>query len=268
MNSLFEGSIGKYLRTTILAVSLLVGIFVVVEIIAAVIGLHYIGAGITPTDTIVVSGHGEAYGIPDIATFDFSVISDKATVLAAQADASAKINTITNYLVSAGVSKSDIQTSGYSVSPQYTYGSTLCPPGGVTSCLPGKQVLIGYEVDQTTTVKVRDTSKAGDLLSAVGSQGASDVSNLTFTFDSPDSVQEQARNNAITDAQGKANTLAKSLGVSLVRVVSFSENVGGVVPPTPYGLVRTEVASAPVAPTISPGENMVTDDVSITYEIR
>jgi uncharacterized protein YggE len=130
----------------------------------------------------------------DVESFDF--VSDGTT---------AKINAITAYLTSAGIDKKDIQTSDYSVSPQYDYSQAVCPAAstnGVTIyCPPGKQTLKGYEVRQTTTIKVRDTAKAGDLLAGVGSKGATEVSSLAFTFDNPDTVQDQARNDAIGNAK-------------------------------------------------------------------
>ena len=48
--------------------------------------VRYVGAGITPGNTISISGYGEAVAVPDIATFSFSVVSEKQTVAAAQAD--------------------------------------------------------------------------------------------------------------------------------------------------------------------------------------
>ena len=190
--------------------------------------------------------------MPDIATFNFSVVSDKATVADAQADATAKSNAITAYLTGAGVDTKDIQTSGYSINPQYTYQNAVCPQtvvmptnadecpvfrvgsvgsgasSGAVRVLPAWQAtLTGYEVSQSTTVKVRDTSKAGELLAGVGSKGATEVSGLAFTFDDPTAVQTAARNKAIADAKSKAEALASQLGVSLVRVVSFNENQGG-----------------------------------------
>ncbi|HEV7449729.1 MAG TPA: SIMPL domain-containing protein [Candidatus Paceibacterota bacterium] len=228
--------------------------------------LRYVGAGITPGNTISVSGYGESYSTPDIATFSFSVVSEKSTVAAAQSDATAKANATLAYLKSAGVADKDIQTSGYSINPQYDYMSTACVNG---NCGSGRQVLRGYEVRQSTTVKVRDTSKAGDILAGIGDKGATEVSGLQFTFDDPQQGQVEARGKAITDAKSKANELAKELGVSIVRVVSFSESAGGT--PTPmYAKLDMAAGSAVAqsAPDISVGQNKVTDNVSVTYEIR
>lgn len=268
----FEGPTGERLHKALLVTVIVLGVFLAAQALAAVKGLRYIGAGITAANTINVSGHGEVLAAPDIATFSFSVVSNKSTVAAAQADATAKQNAVSDYLGGAGVDKKDLQTSGYSVQPQYSYQKSVCPQvmsvgGAPVYCPPGKSVLTGYEVRQSTTVKVRDTAKAGDLLVGVGTKGATEVSGLQFTFDDPTGVQAQARGKAIDDAKAKAKVLAKQLGVTLVRVVSFSESGGGYSPQPMYASMGA-AESKVVAPDISVGENKTSVDVSVTYEIR
>ena len=74
---------------------------------------------------------------------------------------------------------------------------------------------------------------------------------------------------AIADAKSKAQALATQLGVSLVRVVSFTENAGGGYPrPVAYAMASGATDVKAVAPDISVGQNNTTDDVTITYEIR
>ena len=103
----------------------------------------------------------------------------------------------------------------------------------------------------------------------MGSKGASNVSGLSLTVADQDALQVQARDKAIAQAQGKAQELAKSLGVSLVRVVGFNENQNG--GPVYYAKASAgmalEAAPAP-APAIPTGQNKITDDVTLTYEIR
>ena len=252
------------MRKALFATVVVLGMFLAVQVAAGVMGFRYIGAGVAATNTITVQGHGEMLAVPDIATFTYSVVSLKATPEAAQSDAAAKQNATGDYLKAAGVDKKDIQTSGYSVQPRYEYQQIVCI---AYPCPGGKQVLKGYEVRQTTTVKVRDTAKAGDLLAGVGGKGVTEVSGLNFTFDDPTAVQAQARGKAIADAKAKADLLAKQLGVTLVRVVSFSEN--GTMPgprPMMYGVAAAEPKT--VAPDISVGQNTLVNDVSVTYEIR
>lgn len=75
---------------------------------------------------------------------------------------------------------------------------------------------------------------------------------------------------AIADAQSKAQALAKQLGVRLVRIVSFSENNGSYPSPVMYAMNASTGATAPkaAAPDISTGEQKVTDNVTVTYEIE
>jgi uncharacterized protein YggE len=263
----FEGPTGEKLRKALFATVVVLAVFLAIQVISGVMGLRYIGAGVAAANTIVVSGHGENVAVPDIATFTFAVVSDKITVADAQADATAKANAVTTYLKGAGIDAKDIQTTDYSVQPQYDYINQACTNG---FCPGGKQVLRGYEVRQTTTIKVRDIAKAGDLLAGVGGKGATEVSGLNFTFDDPTAVQTGARDKAIADAKQKAEVLAKQLGVSLVRVVAFNESSGGGYPrPLSYSTAAgNQAKDAAVAPEISVGQNKVTDDVSVTYEIR
>ena len=121
---------------------------------------------------------------------------------------------------------------------------------------------------QTTTVKVRDTAKAGDLLTGVGTKGATEVSGLNFTFDDPNKLQDDARGKAIADAKTKADELAKQLGVRLVRIISFNENGGGYPGPMYSKVIGMGGDVAQSAPEISVGQNKVTSNVSVTYEIR
>ena len=274
----FEGPTGEKLRKALLVTVSVLALFLLIQTIGSVMGWKYVGSGVAATNTISVSGHGEMLAVPDIAMFTFSVVSDKATVADAQADATAKANAVSDYLKAQKINQKDIQTTDYSVNPQYDYQNSVCPAvtpaagnGAPTAvyCPPGKQVLRGYEVRQTTTVKVRDTKVAGDLLAGVGGKGATEVSGLNFTFDDPTGIASQARDKAIADAKQKAESLAKSLGVSLVRVTSFSENGSGTPRPMAYTTTGNQAMdSKAVAPEISTGQNKLTDDVSITYEIR
>ena len=267
----------------------MLALFLLVGTAGELRGYRYIGAGITPTDTIDVSGEGEVFAVPDTAEFSFTVQETASDVATAQANATKKSNDIIDYLKQQGIADKDIQTTDYNVNPHYEYQNAVCPlqagasggssGGGVASpnviigtpiyCPPGKQTITGYDVSQTVDVKVHDTSKAGTLLSGVGTRGVSTVSGLTFTVADEDALQAQARDKAIADAQAKAQALAKSLGVSLVGIVNYNENTGGSPVPmfakAPGGAALETAAPAPEIPT---GQNKITSDVSITYEIR
>lgn len=243
-------------------------LFLFIATIGEFKSLRFIGSGVAATNTISVSGDGEVFAVPDMATFSVTIQEEAKDVKAAQDVATKKGNDIIAYLKKGGIDEKDIQTTDYSIYPQYDYINAVCSGG---YCPPGKQTLRGFQVSQTLTVKVRDTKKAGDLLSGVGSRGVSSVSGLSFTIDNQDMLEAEARDEAIAKAKAKAEVLAKSLGVRIVRVVGFSEGGGG--GPLYYAKAMSMEADgrggvAPPSPEIPVGQNKITSNVTVTYEIR
>lgn len=253
-------AVGKALYLGVILMCLL-ATFVATKIVTEVIAWTE-GDGTYPSNVISVTGEGEVVAVPDVAEFSFSVNEKGATVEAAQNTASTKMNAAIDYLKKAGVEEKDIDTTGYNAYPEYQY--TTCT--GVV-CV-NDQKLIGYQVSQTITVTVRDTAKAGELLSGVGSAGISNISGLSFKIDDPEKFKQEARLMAIEKAKAQAEVLAKGLGVKLKGVVSFSEDSG----PYAYGMggdARMEMAvKSSVAPQLPAGEEKVTSKVYVTYEIR
>jgi uncharacterized protein YggE len=264
----------RAMAATALAV---LALFLLVGTIAELKSINYIGSGVAATNTISVDGQGEVFAVPDTATFDFTVDETAKDVATAQASATTKSNAVIDYLKGQGIADTDIQTTDYNVNPQYSYQQGVCAPpaplpgGGVqpSYCTSGKQTITGYEVSQTVSVKVHDTSKAGALLSGVGSKGVSNVSGLSLTVSNQDALTIQARDKAIQDAKAKAEVLAGSLGVQLVRIVGYSENGNS---PVYYAKAMSAGAAmdstAAPAPQIPTGQNKITSNVSVTYEIR
>ncbi len=247
----------------------MLGMFLLVLTVSSLKQYHYIGSGVSASNTITVSGDGEVFAVPDTATFSVTVQEEAKEAKAAQEVATKKGNDIKAYLKSEGIDEKDIQTTDYSLYPQYDYINGTCTQG---YCQPGKQTLRGFQVSETLTVKVRDTKKAGDLLAGVGSKGASSVSGLNFTIDDQDKLDAEARDKAIAKAKEKAEALADALGVGIVRVVGFSENGGDgrmyYAKTMSVGMGGAVDAAMPPSPEIAVGQNKITSNVTITYEIR
>ena len=230
---------------------------------------RFVGSGTTATNTITVSGEGEVFAVPDLATFSVSVEEKAKEVKDAQKVATEKSNAILAALRAKGIADKDIKTTAYNVYPNYQWLQEPCTSRGY--CPPGEQKLDGYTVSQSIEVKVRNTDAAGEILASVGSLGASNVSGLSFTIDDEDKLQADARAEAIADAETKAEELADQLGVKIVRIVGFSENGGGYTPPMylkrEARAMDSAAANAP-APELPMGENKIASSVSITYEIQ
>ncbi|MEI6238654.1 MAG: SIMPL domain-containing protein [bacterium] len=219
-----------------------------------------------PTNTISVEGTGDAFAIPDVGTFSVSVTKDAKTVAEAQSLMTGVMNPIIDSLKSGGIAEKDIKTESYNINPKYDYRAVDCAP---TNYCPSQQILTGYEVTESVFVKVRDISKAGDILNNIGKLGATNVSGLTFSVDNPDIQKKSARGTAIEMAKTKADELAKALGVRLVRIVNFSEGSNSPYYSAMYDKAVSYSAGAPAASPILPaGETKFTSNVTITYEIK
>ncbi len=202
--------------------------------------------------TIVVDGMGTVTGTPDIATVTLGVDTKGADVATTQSQNSTTVNALLAQVKALGVADADVQTSNYSV-----YENNEWNPD--TQTYDSK----GWVVSQTLTVKVRDTAKVSAILDAAGKSGVTNVSGPSFTIDDPSNLKDQAREKAVADAKAKAEKLAAELGVTLDRVVGYTEYTNT----SPYPYYDSMMGTGGSAPTIAAGSNDVSLNVSITYKI-
>lgn len=217
----------------------------------------------TDVPTITVTGTGKVSTPPTIAEVRFTIDERATTEKDAQSAATKKEAAALAALKKAGVADKDIQADGYQVSPQYE--TKPCVYGA--PCAQGNTV-IGYQVMESVSVKVRDVGTAGDVVKAVTDAGVQNVSGPDYRVDDPTEVEAEARGKAIDDAHQKAAALARQLGVSLGGVVSFSENSGGFpVYPSMMAKSADSAVGAP-APSLPQGETETSVTVSVSYEIK
>jgi len=267
------------MRGAIGIVLLLLSAFLLAQTVNSLKEFRYIGT--TPTyNAITINGAGEVFAVPDIATFTFSVIEEAPDAASAQDEAARKMQSITAFIKEQGVEEKDIKTVGYNLYPRYEFREVSALPaiGGVSSIRigrpPSERVLVGFELNQTIEVKVRDTGKAGQLLAGVSELGASSVSGLSFTIDDEEALKAEARGKAIADAKSKAEVLAEELDVRLVRVISYSEYgepiyyARSIDAAAGLGGDSLGVPAASEEAVVPGGENRIVSNVSITYEIR
>ncbi len=225
----------------------------------------YIGQDIESQNTITVSGTGEVSARPDLAIISFSVVTEAVTVSEAMEENSSKMNQIIAFAKEQGVEEKDLKTTNFSIYPRYEWHRE-----GVYWPYPeGDRALVGYEINQTLQVKIRNMEKIGDIVQGATNLGVNQLGNLSFSIDDEDGLKEQARNEAIDEAKAKAKKLATQLEVRLVKITNFSE--GGYSPMPRYdNYAESAVAmgGGETAPEITTGENEITVSVSITWEIR
>ncbi len=207
--------------------------------------------------TISVSADAHVSAVPDIATLTFGITVDQ------ESDAKIAIEKVRKNMTAiieavqkADVLEKDIATENFWMNPSYDYSD-------------GRQVLRGYGAGQTLRVKVRNLENVGVVLAAATNAGANQAGDVVFSFDKPEELRAQARNKAINDAKQKAMVLAGDLGVSLGKLQSFNEGYAG--SPIAPMMMRSEAGATKdgaVALPIPSGEQEVTVQVTLTYEVR
>lgn len=236
----------------------------------------FIGRDVNAQTTITVSGDGEAYATPDIATISFAITQESKTAADARKIVDDKMKTIHAFLSKSGVADKDIKAS-YNLYPKYEWQEKRIECVVYPCVQPaGKQVLLGYEVTESVDVKIRDIDKnadlAGTIVGGLADNGATNISGPNFMLEDEDGAKSIAREEAITKAKAKAVKLAADLGVSIVRIASFSE--GGNYPVYGYGsgvmmkAMSSDSVIAPEAANIPAGQNKYTSSVTIVYEIK
>jgi len=210
-------------------------------------------AGTAKSHLITVTGSGEASAVPDQARLSTGVVSEADTAAAALADNSRKMNAVFATLRKMGVPYKSIQTSGFSVSPQY-------PP--YNSKEPRR--ITGYRVSNTVSVTLDDMTKLGPTLDALVRSGANQVNNVGFSIRNPKPLIAKARAKAVRDAKAKAQTIAQAAGVTLGPIASISES--GATPPRPMMVTAMRAQAAP--PPVAAGETTVSAIVTISWEIH
>ena len=254
------GRFGKVL----IVLGVLLALYAGMKFVNEVKSYGSIGVAPSVAGTIDVTGEGEAFAIPNIATVSFNAEANAKTVAEAQTTVNKIVADSLAFLKSSGIAEKDIKTANYSAYPQYTYpcSDRACPLG--TSNTP---VLTGYLVTQSMSVKIRDTEKVGPIIDGLGSAKVTGLSGPDYSVDNPESVKQEARQKAIADAEVKAKALANDLGVRLVRIARYTEDGSGAYP-SPMYAKNEAFGSADAGAVLPKGENTYSSRITITYEIR
>lgn len=207
-----------------------------------------------------VSAVGEATAVPDMAIVTFSVVRNDKTAQAAVDKNSSAMNAVMAALKSEGVEARDLQTTNFSIFPQYRHFE---PKDGVME----PPEVVGYEATNTLTVRIRDISKVGAILDRSVKLGVNQGGQIIFTNDNPEDALTEARKQAVERALAKARTLTEAAGVKLGRVLEIDERVNTSMPPQPMhrmAMAKEASDSIPVAA----GENTYSVSVDMTYTLE
>lgn len=205
--------------------------------------------------TISVSGTGRVVTSPDVADLRLGVVVTKPTVKDARNVAAAQMTKVIAALKKLGIADKDLQTTGLSLQPNYTYPTRGTPR------------LTGYTLSNAVSVTVRDLNKLGDAIDDGLAAGATTLDGVSFRVDDSARAEQQAREQAMAQAKAKAQTLATAAGVSITGVASISEISAPLPQPMYYDAARLRAIAQDAATPIQVGTNEVIVTVTVEYLI-
>jgi uncharacterized protein YggE len=210
--------------------------------------------------TLTVSETGMVPHAPDTAFVTFGLETAGKSLTEAQRRNSAIMSKVMERLLDIQIDKERIQTSSFTVSPQYR------PPSNrPTDVPPAAPEIIGYVVSNMVTVEIRVLDKVGTVIEEVLKAGANTFHGLHWGLRDEQAVRLGALKQAAAKAREKAAVLSEALGVKLVRVLSVNEG-GHIVRPA-VAMARMAMESSAGDVPISSGELKVEATVTLVYEI-
>lgn len=205
--------------------------------------------------TLNLTGEGSAEAKPELAVVQIGVAVTGKVAKDALAENSRLLAAALNAAKEQGIEARDLQTSGLSLRPDIVRAEKW----------PHREV-IGYQVNNVVTMRVRDISKLGALLDRLVVLGINDIRSINFSVVNPAPLIEQARTAAIKDAIDKAEKYAEAANLRIVRILTINES--GVEIPAARPMVLTRAASAPRPEVpIEAGEIVYRARINVEFEI-
>lgn len=202
---------------------------------------------------IVTTGQGEVRVTPDRATIMIGVQTRASTAAEAASENARRQRAVIDTLEALGIPAREISTLGYNVYPEMRYDTVR-----------QQQRITGYVVSNAVRTELHQVSMVGSAIDAALAKGANQINSLRFSSSTTDDARRMALSQAVAQARGDAEAIAKAAGGHVGEVVEITE-VGGYTPPIMEPMMGARVAGA-VAPTpIEPGELTVQVSVNARW---
>ena len=204
--------------------------------------------------TVSISATGTVKTKPDQVEITTGVTSQAPTAREALDKNTEAMAKVVAGLKEAGLDAKDIQTSDFSINPLFENRKGQSSP-----------FIVGYQVTNSVHILVRDVGKLGAILDKVVSLGSNQIGAIQFGVSEPETLKDEARKLAMSEAMENAKLYAEAAGATLGRVMTISEDPGIV---RPYGAPRAamEMASAKDV-AIEAGMTAVEVRVNVTFEL-
>jgi len=204
--------------------------------------------------SITVNGEATISAEPDQAQIDIGVVTQARSAPEASKENAERLSRVLAEVKKLLGKSDEVKTSGYSLAPNYRY-----PQGG-------KPEIVGYTASNTVRIKTNTLDLVGKLIDGAMQSGANNINRLMFTLKDEQAAQLEALRTASAKAKVKAEAIAASLGLKIVRIASITEGERTIQPIYRQAMsARAEAAQAPTP--VEPGTVEVRSTVTLTAEV-
>ncbi len=217
--------------------------------------------------TMNVSASGSIQLAPDTAIVNFSVETAGESFEQVVRENRDRMQHVMAELSRLGIPEERIQTTSFDVTPKYAPPPRRRPNEPINHEPPK---ILGYIARNGLKVEVRDLGQVGAVADRALKAGANRFNGIQWILRDRHPVYLQALAQAAKKAKDKARTLAQSLDIQLVALLTVQE--GGTHVPAPRrsfakaNMLMADGAAESSVP-MSPGQIKVEAQVSLLYEI-
>jgi len=208
------------------------------------------------TPIIALSVSESVRRAPDLVVIGAGVITEAPSAREAMAQNARRMDRAIARLKAMKIAAKDIQTSNFSLAPQYRYDRER-----------EEQILIGYRVSNQIRVKLRTLGRAGEVLDALVAEGVNNINGPSFVLEDDEAARIEARSRAYAKALATARQYARLAGFEGVELVELSEQLARGAP-MPVMAARMTAVEADAATPIEPGEVETAVTIAVRFRLQ
>src|SRR5271157_6295445 len=205
-------------------------------------------------NTVWVGADGKYEAEPDTAVMQFSISAQEDNLQAANARASKAAEQVRQLLRTNGLDPKQAQVGMFSVQPVYDYKNP-------------KRKMVGYRVDTSITIKVKDFSKIGPITQGLADMDVTGNQTLSYTLDDMDAAKIKAVEDALHRAHDEADAVARSSGRTLGDLSYASVDTYEQPRPRPMAMAAKSVTMN-VQAEPSPTEEFGAQKITVTAHVN
>jgi uncharacterized protein YggE len=210
-------------------------------------------------NTVYVGADGKYEANPDTAVIEFSISAQEESSGGAYDRASKQAEQVRQILRSNGVDPKSAQVGYFAIQPVYDYKTP-------------KRKLVGYRVNTTVSVKLRDFTKIGPILQQLATADITDNQQLNYTLEEKDAAKSKAVEDAYRHARDSADAVARAGGRSVGDLIYASvdtfENPIPVRPMAMAAAPRVAMENQPPTAEFSPQTVTITAHVNALFQLK